>query len=341
MKSRNKKIFIYLMGISAGILLFQNCDPYHVNSDLSSSSQNGVPLGTTLEVDQDLQNQSLAILSAKCGICHDSVSSGGVTHILDVMHLISAGLVIPGDPSQGRLIQSIESGSMPIGGSVSPSELQTMKDWVSSMKFVDSSSPNPDPIPDPLPQDKEVRVELNLHNQAMEVLNVNCAGCHQGVSSGGPSNILDVNELTRSGLIVPGNSDEGRLLGAIHDGSMPKGNGARVTAADLGVLKNWIDAMVVVNKDSSLDPLPTRPSLTPTFTGVYSNIIQPKCLACHGPVKSHDGWSLNSYTAVKSRSSKLLAECQAGKMPESPYLKLSGEELTAFKTWVADGAPNN
>lgn len=316
----------------------QNCaGPDHKefkNSSFSTASV-GLPSGTTLQVDQALQAQSLAILSQKCGTCHDQAALGGVTHILDVNNLIGTGLVVAGDPTKGRLIGAISDGSMPKSGTlVSASELQTLRAWISSMVLVGGG-----PV-GPLPAGKTVQVDSTLHNSAMQILNVNCAGCHQKITSGGLTNILDVKNLVATGMVKAGDPTQGRLIGAIADNSMPKGNGARVSAADLQTLKNWISALKIVNDVGQASP-PTRPALSPTFTGVFANVIQPKCVGCHGPITRYSGKRFDSYSAVNSNKGDIQSQCQSGNMPDSPYPRLDTEELAALKSWISAGALNN
>lgn len=332
-----KKIFwIILAGLT--LVTQQNCSgPDHKvfsHSSFSASSV-GLPAGTSLQVDQALQTQSLQILGQKCGACHDQAALGGVTHILDVNNLIGTGLIVAGDPSKGRLIGAIADGSMPKTGTlVSASELQTLKNWISSMVLSGGG------LAGPLPPGKTVQVNSTLHNSAMQILNVNCAGCHQKITSGGLTNVLDVNQLVAGGYVKPGDPAQGRLIGAIADGSMPKGNGARVSAADLQTLKSWISAMTIVDDTGQARP-PTRPALSPTFTGVFANIIQPKCVGCHGPIQRYGGKRFDSYSTVSSNKGDIQNECQSGNMPDSPYPRLDTEELTALKSWIAAGALNN
>lgn len=320
------------------VVSFQNCDAYHGGTALNQSSSSLD--GFTLEVDQALQAQSLSILSNRCAACHDQVSSGNVTHILDVNHLITSGLVTPGDPNAGRIIGSIAAGTMPPGGGVSAADLQTIKNWVASMRLV-GNVPAPSPTPNPLPAGKTVQVNPTLHTQAMNILNTNCAGCHfAGQASGGISNILDVNYLVSNSLVVVGDSTLGRLTGSVVDGSMPDGTGARVSAADLQTLRSWINSLTVVDDVGQAKPT-MRAGLSPTFTGVFANIIQPKCIACHGPIRRDANLNLSTYQVVFNNRNNILQQCQSGGMPDPPYPRIVGDELTALQTWIQSGAPNN
>jgi mono/diheme cytochrome c family protein len=334
--------------IIAGLSAFQNCGKFHsenltMDSSGLSSPDPGSP-GMVLQADQALQTQALTVIQNKCALCHDTANNGNVTQILNVSHLIASGLVVVGDPTQGRLIGSIQDLSMPPSGTaVTATELQTVKDWVSSMHYVPAAGgaapPPPGPV-SPLPAGKTAQADPVLHKQAMDILNVNCAGCHQGITSGGITDILVLDGLVRTGLITAKDPTKGRLLGSIADGTMPKGNAARVSAADQAVLKTWINSVTIVD-DVGQAKMPTRAALAATFTGVYANLIQPKCIGCHGPIKQDSGKRYDSYTLVKAGAGGIRSECQKGSMPRTPYPAATAAELQALQTWINNGSPNN
>jgi len=98
----------------------------------------------------------------------------------------------------------------------------------------------------------------------MAILNENCAACHEGVVSGGISSILEINQLVASGLVMPGDRVRADYLELSRTASMPKGNGARRTAADVQTQK--IDQlMTLADTVMNLPPLPTRAGLAPTL----------------------------------------------------------------------------
>ncbi|MGE3760380.1 MAG: hypothetical protein AB7H97_21630, partial [Pseudobdellovibrionaceae bacterium] len=316
----------------------QNCaGPDHklFKQNSFTAASVGLPAGSSLQVDQALQDQSLQILSVKCGSCHDQASGGGIAHILDVNNLIGSGLITAGDPTRGRLLGAIADGTMPkSGAAVTAAEFQILKSWISSMVLTGGT------LSGPLPAGKTVEVNLALHDSALQILNVNCAGCHQKVASGGLAQVLDVNSLVANGFVKPGDPNAGRIMGAIADGSMPKGKGARVSASDIQTLKNWISAMKIVDDVGQPRPV-TRVALSPTFSGVFANVIQPKCVGCHGPIVRLAGKRFDSYATVNSSKNDIQSECQSGNMPDTPYPRLDTEELAALKSWIAAGAPNN
>lgn len=343
----------YFLGVTVLVVAFQNCAPSyreanHANHAAQSVNAGGnnsgnlvadLPPGSTVTSDPALQTQALGILSNKCASCHQDVTSGGITQILNVNHLIASGLIVPGNPNQGVIVGSITAGRMPLGGTISAAEIQTIKDWISTI-VVSGGAPIVDPVVSPLPSGKTVQVDSALHARAVKILNVNCGGCHQSITTGGITNILDVNHLVASGLVVAGDATKGRVVAVIQDGSMPSGSGARVTAADFQTLKDWINSLVIVNDTGQPKPS-TRPALSSTFTGIFANIIEPKCVGCHGPVLARAGKRFDTFNAVKNSLGDIISECVSGGMPRAPYPQATADEIAALRAWSAAGAPNN
>lgn len=87
-------------------------------------------------------------------------------------------------------------------------------------------------------------VDPNLKANALEILEVNCAGCH-GHNSGiaGVYGLNDVNHMIREGYIVPGNINASSLYQSIRadTGTMPLGQAMSQDKID--VIRDWIIAM--------------------------------------------------------------------------------------------------
>ncbi len=90
-------------------------------------------------------------------------------------------------------------------------------------------------------------------------------------------------------------------------------------------------------------PAPTPTNADATFSYISKNILQPKCLGCHG---NSGGYSFASYTStMKAVSAKnaagslLYTSTNSGAMPTSG--KLSAMELKAIYDWIQAGALNN
>src|ERR1700752_5333710 len=107
---------------------------------VSSCSQGptGVSWGPNLAGAVYLQNTltpaALAILAANCTSCHGTNSGpGGGYNLMDTTHLVSSGLVVPGDPTQSPLYNAISSLQMPPNSSGLDSNAQmTIENWIYS-----------------------------------------------------------------------------------------------------------------------------------------------------------------------------------------------------------------
>ena len=111
------------------VFLAAGCNSEHEAGDSK-------PVGSgSLIADPALQAQALTIIHNACGSCHaNGVALGGVANIDDVGYLISAGLIVPGDSTKGRLVGSIEDASMPTAGPMPPADLQAIRNWIASFR---------------------------------------------------------------------------------------------------------------------------------------------------------------------------------------------------------------
>lgn len=189
-----------------------------------------------------------------------------------------------------------------------------------------------------------------LQSAAIAILQNKCAGCHGTGGSGGISNITSPIHLVQIGLITPGNPNVGRLIGSIADGSMPVGGS--VSATDLQTLKNWISSLQPTSGGGGGGGGGNTPPLGPTFASIKANILDPKCLSCHGATVARGGIRYDTYANAiatgginpgSSSTSKIIAETNSGEMPPSSagYSPLSSTQMTALRQWIDAGALNN
>lgn len=331
------KIFLSLSLFSlVFILSFQNCSLVSRSNDSSTSGSVGLgsqldEAGFTVSSDPVLLEISIQILTNKCSSCHGAGSAGGVKNITHVAHLIATGLVVAGQPLQGRLMGSIIEKTMPkSGAAVTADEVVILQDWIKSIQVTGTVlAENPF-----LRANQSVQVDEQLDQKAKQILNINCGGCHQSASLGGVSNILDRNHDVEVGLIKPGDPKSGRLIASIMDRTMPKGP-VDVTSADLQVLNDWILSMKIVDQPRTQVSLI---ALGPTFTSLKFNVLERKCVGCHGPVMAKEEKNYDNYL---SASRELRNEKIPRSMPPAPYPPLTAEERRAVTEWLALGAQNN
>ena len=198
---------------------------------------------------------------------------------------------------------------------------------------------------------------LDAKSQALNVLDKNCVACHNSsnLSGTGLSYADDLNRLAVSPYVVPGNPQASSLYQEIQNGTMPPGT--PLSAAEAGLIYDWIKSLGPASPSPTPSVTPTAtplktptptptPSATPntaTFSYIYANILQPKCVSCHG---SAGGYSYASYAdtmksvvANNANNSPLYSSVYNGRMPTST--KLSTQEIQIIYNWIQAGALNN
>lgn len=191
--------------------------------------------------------------------------------------------------------------------------------------------------------------------QAYAIIQNRCASCHQAApGSGGIYNILDVNHLVSTGMVVPGSPSSSLLFDSISKGRMPIGGS--LPTSEIQIIKLWIAGTpasggntgggVSPTTTTTLAPAPVP--LQATFTSIERNILGPKCVACHSASNAKKGYAYDSYKAVmKSVStsnpsaSRLYKISQKGVMPPRPRAQLNSDELRLILQWIEAGAQNN
>lgn len=120
-----RQTLVFLIGL---FFLVSCLEPVHNSTGSASSSQ---PVYNT-EIDMAAQK----IFSDSCNSCHGSASPGygGISYIDDIASMILNGIVVPGNPSASLVHTEIDSGSMPISGSLSSDDRQTISDWIVSLE---------------------------------------------------------------------------------------------------------------------------------------------------------------------------------------------------------------
>ncbi len=220
-----------LLAITAG----NGCAPIH-DASLSST-----PAGMMLSVDPQLNSQATGILSSRCLGCHGASGSGGVSNITDVNHLIDAGLITPGNASQGRIIGSIIGGTMPPGGNFPTTELTTLQNWINSMAWVPEGSGGGIQSPPP------VVLEAKFSNIHTNILTPKCIPCHR---AGGtePGINYETFTLTRqTGKVTPGLPLSSAMYTECTSGKMPEAPYSALTTEELKVIYDWITAGALNN----------------------------------------------------------------------------------------------
>lgn len=75
------------------------------------------------------------------------------------------------------------------------------------------------------------------------------------------------------------------------------------------------------------------------FSSVYSQVLRPSCIGCHG---SSGGISVESYASVKANLSKIYDSVIVQRsMPKAPTTSLTDQQLGLLNAWIVAGAPEN
>jgi mono/diheme cytochrome c family protein len=191
------------------------------------------------------RNNVVPIITAKCGRCHVQGNRGRFS-AATFDSLMDSGHVDAGMPDVSRLIEVIEDGDMPPGGSLLDAELETLKTWIKQGAKADVAGdqnigriaggavePNDTPaLKVTMATGKET---ISFANDIAPVLVENCSGCHVDVrnNASGGLNMTNFAQLLRGGdagaMFTPGKGLESllvkKLLGTGGGNRMPQGRG--------------------------------------------------------------------------------------------------------------------
>ena len=201
-----------------------------------------------------LNSAALAVLQKRCVACHGSQSSGqgGMNYVTDLNQLVAQGMIVPQNSGSSKLFMRIASGSMPPGAPMPASETQTIKDWIDTGMAMQavvpspvtsaSAGPTPNPAPStPGPSPTPTPSTSSLFPSVQKIMQNNCASCHDYGN-------YNQNDWINSGLIVPGNITNSRLLQKLKNSgiagpqNMPEG-ASPLSGGDISTIKTWIQSI--------------------------------------------------------------------------------------------------
>lgn len=177
-----------------------------------------------------------------------------------------------------------------------------------------------------------------------QVFSNKCASCH--------ADFMTYSTLMAHGYIVASQPSASTLFQLVTAGTMPQG-GPSLGTADLSLIQAWIADGAL--ESSAATSTPTPVPIAATFTSLNTNIFAPICLNCHSGASPGGGFDMSSYQGVMTRvfstnpGASLVYTYTAGNPgpPAVPYsmplggAQLSAEQLSAIKSWINAGAPNN
>ena len=154
------------------------------------------------------------MLVAKCGKCHIDGSRGkfNMASYAALIRGPDAGVVIfAGDPAGSRIVEVIESGDMPRGGSLTPAEFASLKNWITAGAKFDGDNPQDNlnmfaaaggntPSPTAAVAAPTGNETISFANDIAPVLAANCNGCHVNAQNArGNLNMTSFDRMIRGG----------------------------------------------------------------------------------------------------------------------------------------------
>lgn len=170
--------------------------------------------------------------------------------------------------------------------------------------------------------------QVDFSTLESQVLAPKCLACHSGFDT----------EQGISQYVTAGDPAHSSLYTEITSGAMPPG-GPALPAASQAILEEYINGLDQ-SASNPMEPTAAPPGVDPSplsspvsYTMLYQNILQPKCLMCHQDFGTEAG--LQTYVvAGNPAKSSLYEESVSGSMPPGGPA-LNSDELTMMKTYIS------
>ena len=229
------------------LFFFNNCSQWPAGFNVTDANgKNGFLALASLS--NSYQSQALSILQSNCTSCHGATSgSGGVFNLTSPAHLVSIGLVVPGQPSQSGLYLAINGGGMPLGGALSTADQAVIYNWIAAGASASGGSggngggggsptPTPTPISSTAPTFSSIKANI---------LQSNCVSCHSGSLPAGGYNFSTYGGVRTA--VDTGNPTFSLLYSKIQSGQMPPSPASPLSSDQANVILQWIEAGALNN----------------------------------------------------------------------------------------------
>ncbi|MBS1600415.1 MAG: hypothetical protein JST75_19455 [Bacteroidetes bacterium] len=208
---------------------------------------------------------------------------------------------------------------------------------------IPTTNPPPNPPP-PITGSSCSPDTVYFTNTILPMMNSNCAmsGCHDGLSRGDAGQYTLNTYSGIMAIVRAGNANSSKLVSVIANGTMPPRGHTAISAAQLDLIKTWINQGALNNTCTET----TCDTTNVTYSASIVPILQSYCTGCHGGSGASAGVDLSVYSGV-------LAQVQNGKlwgdvshstgynaMPVGGAM-LSSCDLNKISIWIKNGAPNN
>jgi uncharacterized membrane protein len=213
---------------------FTNCGSEHGAFDASSS---GID---TQKLLADLRVQKSTVFAAQCVSCHNQAATDTTLRNLeDTSGLVTAGLIVLGQPQSSPLYLSLVDRFMPPAGSgtLTDGQREVIRNWISA-----EGGNFDDIIGGGGGGGGGGGMGPATFTQVQQILQQRCLNCHAGQNAprlDGNAQSLRTQTTTMGPLVVPGNAAGSRLLQSLS--RMPTGNPLGVNSAQADVIRRWIN----------------------------------------------------------------------------------------------------
>lgn len=238
--ARNKAGFppgLLVMAIVLGLMYISSCK-HELPEPPTTPGGNGGGTGgggSTHPCDSDsvyFNAQVLPMLNSNCGMsgCHDAGSHQDGVVLTSYQDVMNSGIVVPGDPTDGDLMEVLLTNDPndimppPPSSPLTSSQIQLVQTWIAqgaqnlTCNDCDSSA-------------------FTFNAVVKPIILSNCQGCHLGSNPGGGIILNSYNTISSAAF-------SGMLMGSIQHAlgyaAMPPGG--TLSACDIAVIRKWVDA---------------------------------------------------------------------------------------------------
>lgn len=219
-RTHSIKASLWLLVTAIPLFIYSNCSSSHDTQSINSEADRTAILTY-------LQTEKTAVLTSKCGTCHNETSPTRLKDVLNTQYLIDNDFINVGSPQTSPLYLRIVDNFMPPVGSpdVTDDELSILRDWIAAEggnynTYIGGGSGSVAFTP--------VRSILNQH----------CANCHSAGGAAPRLDNMDAATLRGSGLVVPNNPLGSALFQSLQ--RMPPGGALGQGSPEGNIIRAWI-----------------------------------------------------------------------------------------------------
>jgi nitrate/TMAO reductase-like tetraheme cytochrome c subunit len=203
------------------------------------------------------------------------------------------------------------------------------------------------PMPTPAPTSAPTPAAGNAPDYTANIapLFAKCTACHNATALTGGLDLGSYDALMKggkNGAVITPNDSANSLLVKIQSAQ----HFANLSAEELALVKQWIDAGVPAPKASAATPAPAASTGNPTYDANIASILNTKCVVCHKGDAAPAKLDMSSYANLMkgndegpvitpgNSASSVLITVQS--VPHA--VNLTADELALFKQWIDAGA---